>query len=505
MPNIPQIKIGTTVYDCKDVFARNVINEQAYLAGVHKDIRPYLYRDKCYMYPDGHGFNPTDTMCVFKISLSPGDIIYMKAKDEGDSPWAAVGMDFRGIVELANQTWINLYNSQSPGSSVYGTAETYEVLAIARPGTSCAYFQMLRDKLDKLDFYFMHNIGGSTQYYTSEKDVIRKITSDNAIPVDSIYMRRNNDATSWTTMLRHQEIPLPLCMYVPVKAGQKVSGNRASAGFGVVGQYNSYDDTVFEQFTPSEYVIPKDGFICVFRNANDPNIVYEHPANSIKVKYSDILDPPEGNLLVLDGKKVVSFGDSITNLNLWQPMVRSTIGGTWALCAIGSTPLSGSGNSNAFWKDVRMNAVKAENPDLITILGGANDLIQNPVIGTDANLVDKDTDTFIGAYSYIIDNLLTWKPSVKIVILSTTWAHNDGKDYSNDLTYGDFAEACKKVAEYYHLPYVDLYNESGYNQYTLGSSPNNIYSSDHIHPNAEGAKIIASMVIAKIREVYGVS
>ena len=64
-----------------------------------------------------------------------------------------------------------------------------------------------------------------------------------------------------------------------------------------------------------------------------------------------------------------------------------------------------------------------------------------------------------------------------------------------------YADACKMVAEYYHLPYVDLYNQSGFNQYTMGSNPYNVYSLDHIHPNADGANIVASMVLEKFKEI----
>lgn len=204
--------------------------------------------------------------------------------------------------------------------------------------------------------------------------------------------------------------------------------------------------------------------------------------------------------LPLEGLTWVSFGDSITAQGKWQPYVIADLGMEHDNCGIGSTPLSGS-NANAFWQDARLNAVKAYDPDIVTILGGANDLTDNPVIGTDADLTSKDTDTFIGAYSYIIDNLLTWKPSLRIIILTTTWAHNDGTSYSQTVTYGQFAEACRLVAKYYHLPVVDLYANSGFNQYTMRSSPYNVFSDDAIHPNTMGAKVIASQVIAKMREV----
>ena len=209
----------------------------------------------------------------------------------------------------------------------------------------------------------------------------------------------------------------------------------------------------------------------------------------------------------LKGKKWASLGDSITYQEKWQPYVADMIGLVQTNCGIGSTYLAGN-SSSAFWQDSRLNTVKNANPDFVTILGGANDLtVPNP-IGTEAEftkaLADKDKTTFIGAYSYIIENLLTWKPTLQIIILGTTWAHNDGLSLDKGMTYTEYSDACKKVAEYYGLPFVDLHANLGFNKFTMGASPYNIYSNDYIHPNELGGKKIASMVIAKIKEIYSV-
>ena len=140
----------------------------------------------------------------------------------------------------------------------------------------------------------------------------------------------------------------------------------------------------------------------------------------------------------------------------------------------------------------------AADPDIVTILGGANDLAADIPIGDKSQLSAllsvKDKNTFIGAYSYIIETLLAWKPALRIVILGTTWAHMDGKDYSDTVTYTDYSNASRTVAEYYGLPFVDLHGNCGFNQFTMEDEPYNIYSSDHIHPNDAGGKIIASLV-----------
>ncbi len=204
---------------------------------------------------------------------------------------------------------------------------------------------------------------------------------------------------------------------------------------------------------------------------------------------------------VLKGKRWVSFGDSLTYRNLWQPYVLSEIALEHTNCGIGSTFLSGT-SSTAFWQNSRLDVVKAADPEIITILGGANDLTQDSPIGTDAEfdaiLSSKNTSNFKGAYSYIIENLLTWKPSLKIIILTTSFAHLGGAAYSpsGNMRYYMYADASREVAYHYGLPVVDLYREMGINKLTQS-----VYTSDTIHWNDAGAKVVASLVISKIKEI----
>ena len=284
-------------------------------------------------------------------------------------------------------------------------------------------------------------------------------------------------------------------LLMPVHAGDKVTFSSLVLSYYATFRSASSGTTV--NVTTASYVAGEDGVLSVFEPLDGTSNAMLVAADSVKIDASNIIDTAISSFA---GLTWASFGDSITYRASWQPYVVGVLGMSHVNCGIGSTSLSGN-SANAFWRTERLDAVKAANPDIVTILGGANDLVMNPVIGTEANLSDKDTSTFIGAYSYIIDNLLTWKPSLRIFILSTTWAHNDGASYSQTVTYGQFAEACKLVAEYYKLPFVDLYSNSGFNSYTMGASPNNIYSDDSIHPNDAGGRVIASQVIAKMQEV----
>ncbi len=211
-----------------------------------------------------------------------------------------------------------------------------------------------------------------------------------------------------------------------------------------------------------------------------------------KVQTTEIQSNWEGKIWVGLGDSLTAQSSSYVGLS-WSPKVEAKTGLEFKNCGIGSTCLAGNG-TNAFWK--RLAAVEAYDPDLVTILGGSNDLAYNIPIGTSAEYTkpinEKDTDTFKGAYSYIIETLLTWKASLRIVIMTTAFGdNNDG--------YKEYADACKDVAAYYGLPCVDLYGKMGLNKLT-----SSIYTSDNLHWNAAGSQIVASLLISKLNEINNV-
>ncbi len=225
------------------------------------------------------------------------------------------------------------------------------------------------------------------------------------------------------------------------------------------------------------------------------------------------LEQASGSDKLFTGKKCVTLGDSITYRNVWQPVVNDALGMTMVNKGVGGTSIAGGDtNNSSMSSNNRLNGVLAESPDYVTILGGANDLYSADhtagyPIGDESefeeSLANKDRQTFLGAYSYIIEYLLGHDPTLNIMILGTTWGHSDGRRFSEDRTLTMYSEASKKVAQYYGLPFVDLHGECGFNAFTMGSaSANQIYSSDQIHPNTAGGKRIASLVIAKMIEAW---
>lgn len=256
---------------------------------------------------------------------------------------------------------------------------------------------------------------------------------------------------------------------------------------------------------PYDYTVPTGvsyaSFISLKSKTAELSIKRMQSASSVKILKSSIFPALVDAGNQWDGLGWASLGDSLTFQNLWQPYVISQLNLVHTNCGIGSTLLAGT-DVNAFWQDVRLNAIKTANPSLVTILGGANDITQDIPIGTDTEfdlaLGSKDKTNFKGAYSYIIENLLTWKPSLKIAILTTSFAHSGGGSYSpsGTMRYYMYANASREVAQHYGLPVVDLYREMNLNKLTQ-----NIYTSDNIHWNNLGAKIVASLVISKLKEI----
>lgn len=455
-------------------------------------IDAYLFRENAYFNPSTGQFVSNSVLNTYKIPLTAGDFINIYS--ETDTPWEAVGAGFLANVKTATgYTYIPISNTTGNKYGVCTTRFRSELMIFGYAETEYVYVSIRNDHMNGL--HFAKNV--ESVFYNSEgyiKTVNTVSRVDNSIALATTIYQAGDTTT------RQLESAGGVIRVLRLNAGDKLIFDTLPSGYAVYGTFRADSGETLTNISASQYTASASGI--AFLYGYDAVNATLYPANRVKIAYEDIVGLQESQI-PLAGKTIAFLGDSITGRESWTPYITQRLGGTGVNCGIGGTCLSGS-ESTAMWQASRLNTVKAANPDVLTILGGANDLVQNPAIGTEANLADKNTGTFIGAYSYIINNLLTWKPSLKIIILATTWAHNNGADYSSTVTYGDFAAACKLVAEYYHLPFVDLYNQSGFNQYTLGDSPFNIYSADHIHPNDAGGRIIASMVAAKIREVMGV-
>jgi lysophospholipase L1-like esterase len=193
------------------------------------------------------------------------------------------------------------------------------------------------------------------------------------------------------------------------------------------------------------------------------------------------------------GLKWDVLGDSITNLNEYQPVVNDLLAfskinnyGVASSCITGGpTPADSTGN-NAFcvrYADMDTTA------DLVTVFGGVNDQYYSKQIG---DINDTGIDTFYGALKTTIEGITEMMPNARIVLITPLQMHFDEihpNPNALGLTLLDYVDAMKKVGELYGIPVLDLYRNSGINQINYRT-----YLSDDVHPNASGFDRIGKMI-----------
>lgn len=232
------------------------------------------------------------------------------------------------------------------------------------------------------------------------------------------------------------------------------------------------------------------------------------------------------------GKKFVSYGDSITEQNLWQPYVRNYfemehanrgVGGSGFVRGVdyyyanadgsrhssytpGSTAPEGTILCKAgMCEDERINLSIPEDADLILIAGGTNDhggdVTTPPELGEISyTVVDGepvfDTTTFKNAVCATVYKIMKRCPEAIVMLMTPCNTRGiDQVQTINGLGYEllDYSKAIKECAEYMSVPCIDVYGESGLNQFNMVRNGNNL------HPDDNGARKMARAVIAKLK------
>ena len=102
------------------------------------------------------------------------------------------------------------------------------------------------------------------------------------------------------------------------------------------------------------------------------------------------------------------------------------------------------------------------------------------------------TASIWAGYKYIINKLKTLKPTVDIVIMS---AHKPAPPNITDAR----AELVKNIAKYYSLPFIDIHNTAGFNEYTFALY---LYD-DKIHSTDLGYEKEASIITGGLMNIFG--
>ena len=206
------------------------------------------------------------------------------------------------------------------------------------------------------------------------------------------------------------------------------------------------------------------------------------------------------------GITAVSYGDSITAANKYQPYVTDRLVlRSYVNRGVSGRPMAdGTANGAGTVTTVLSNGDHASFR-LVTIAAGTNDFrLDVPIgtLGTWASALNRNT--YLGAYRTALDFILKENPRARIVLCTPLKRNNAG--YTDESTnaaghkLADYAQAVRDVARMYGLPVCDWYLDSGFNERTLAT-----LTTDGLHPNALGNSHLGRFMGDFLGSVLGIA
>ena len=238
--------------------------------------------------------------------------------------------------------------------------------------------------------------------------------------------------------------------------------------------------------------IPEGARFVMFSNYDNTRL---HSGKAVKI-YAENVKRTECTI-----QKLVSFGDSHVARELWQSRVVNHFNIKKHInLGVGGSTIAVNKNASVlpFVADERIDAIKSEDPDTIIVIGGTNDVhLETPLGGIDElkkSIDTKNKETFYGAYSFLVEALLTWKPTLQIILCTTPQGFYDN---IHPVKYSEVSQAIREIASHYSLPLADIFAECGINKINLAT-----YSDDLIHYNEKGNARVSSVIINTIDKSY---
>jgi hypothetical protein len=232
------------------------------------------------------------------------------------------------------------------------------------------------------------------------------------------------------------------------------------------------------------------------------------PANGIYGAWAAV--PREGQLA---GKKIVCFGDSITEAGDYPERLALRTGATVIKAGFGGCRMAGHSSSyydpfsmyrlseriaDGSWSTLTAaaSALFAFNGDdnrpqsavlagttwstveYAVILVGTNDFSGDVAIGSAS---DTTGATFKGAINLTVENILAAYPAMKLLFVTPLWRARDGgsevDQNANGNYLADYADAILERAGAYKIEALDLFRTSGVNLLNYAT-----YLADELHP-----------------------
>ena len=210
------------------------------------------------------------------------------------------------------------------------------------------------------------------------------------------------------------------------------------------------------------------------------------------------------------GQKIDFLGDSITeghgtsSMNLrFTELLSSEYGILTVNHGIGGTRIARQRTPSQYPdhdKDFISRVPELDSDaDVIMVFGGTNDWGHGDApLGT---MQDRTPYTFYGALHTLYISLITRFPDRLIVVMTPLHRCNEcdpnGPFGKRPGTMKDYVNIIREVAEYYALPVLDLYRESGLQPDVPVIQQ--LYVPDGLHPNDAGHEILKNLIYSYLK------
>lgn len=236
--------------------------------------------------------------------------------------------------------------------------------------------------------------------------------------------------------------------------------------------------------------------------AKDGNTVYEY---AVEVK-ADARTEFKLDRGYFYGKKVIFYGDSISAKVGVSGAGKDYIDNLKAALGCNSSVVSEGGALFTHWtakgynrksaaEFIVGNAENNATADYAVLFFGTNDFARRVAFGTrqDDPAALDDVKTFRGAIKFCVKNLRKDNPNLKILLL-TPLIRTD-RTLTNDIgnKLEDYGAVIEEMAEVLSCRAINLYGLFTEKDMQSGSK----YTSDGLHPNAAGHKVISDYLLSK--------
>ena len=207
----------------------------------------------------------------------------------------------------------------------------------------------------------------------------------------------------------------------------------------------------------------------------------------------------------LKGTKINFLGDSITegagtssHDKMFTMLIEREYGAICQNYGIGGTRIARqkTPTEEKFDRDFISRVPEMDNDaDIVVVFGGTNDFGHGDApLGT---MNDRTPYTFYGALHCLYTALTEKYPDVPVVILTPLHRWNEDSPKGDNKpepvgTLKEYVNIIREVAEYYSLPVLDLFKESGLQPKIPVIQQK--YVPDGLHPNDDGNAILAHKI-----------